>query len=90
MLVTLDEKDGWAVGTVKDTGIGIAPEDQTRIFEEFYRTRQAKQIEPRGTGLGLPLIKRIVEGHGGTVEVESALGKGSRFIFRLPLAREGQ
>ncbi len=83
--VTLEEKDGWAVGTVEDTGIGIAPEDQVKVFEEFYRTPQAKEVEPRGTGLGLPLVKRIVEGHGGTIEVESALGRGSRFTFRLPL-----
>jgi signal transduction histidine kinase len=82
--VTLEEKDGWAMGTVEDTGIGIAPEDQPRIFEEFYRTSQAKEFEHRGTGLGLPLVKRVVEGHGGTVEVESALGQGSRFTFRLP------
>jgi two-component system sensor histidine kinase/response regulator len=86
--VTLEEKDGWAVGTVEDTGIGIAPQDQPRIFEEFYRTSQAKEFEHRGTGLGLPLVKRIVEGHGGTVEVESALGQGSRFSFRLPVATE--
>jgi len=85
--VTLEEKDGWAVGTVEDTGIGIASEDQARIFEEFYRTPQAKEFAYRGTGLGLPLVKRIVEGHGGTIEVESALGQGSRFIFRLPVAR---
>jgi two-component system sensor histidine kinase/response regulator len=84
--VTLEEKDGWAIGTVKDTGIGIAPEDQAKIFEEFYRTPQAKEIEYRGTGLGLPLVERIVEGHGGTIEVESALGQGSRFSFRLPVA----
>jgi signal transduction histidine kinase len=84
--VTLEEDDGWAIGTVKDTGIGIAPEDQARIFEEFYRTPQAKEFERRGTGLGLPLVKRIVEGHGGTIEVESALGQGSRFSFRLPVA----
>jgi len=85
--VTLDDQGEWAVGTVEDTGIGIAPEDQGKIFEEFYRTPQAKAVEPRGTGLGLPLVKRIVEGHGGTIEVESALGQGSRFIFRLPVAR---
>jgi len=84
--VTLDDEGRWAVGTVEDTGIGIAPEDQARIFDEFYRTPQAKEMEPRGTGLGLPLVKRIVEGHGGTIEVESALGQGSRFTFRLPLA----
>jgi two-component system sensor histidine kinase/response regulator len=83
--VTLEERDGWAVGTVEDTGIGIAPEDQAKVFEEFYRTPQAKEFEHRGTGLGLPLVKRIVEGHGGTIEVESALGQGSRFTFRLPV-----
>lgn len=82
--VALEEEKGWAVGMVEDTGIGIAPEDKTRIFEEFYRTRQAKEMEPRGTGLGLPLVKRIVEGHGGSIEVQSALGQGSRFVFRLP------
>jgi two-component system sensor histidine kinase/response regulator len=87
--VTLEEKDGWAVGMVEDTGIGIAPEDQAKIFEEFYRTPQAKEMEHRGTGLGLPLVKRIVEGHGGTIEVESALGQGSRFSFRLPVANHG-
>jgi signal transduction histidine kinase len=84
--VTLEEKDRWAVGTVEDTGIGITSEDQSRIFEEFYRTPEAKKMERRGTGLGLPLVKRIVEGHGGTIEVESALGRGSRFVFRLPVA----
>jgi two-component system phosphate regulon sensor histidine kinase PhoR len=82
--VVLEEEERWAVGMVEDTGIGIAPEDKTRIFEEFYRTRQAKEMEPRGTGLGLPLVKRIVEGHGGSIEVQSALGQGSRFVFHLP------
>jgi signal transduction histidine kinase len=84
--ITLDDEGGWAVGTVEDTGIGVAPEDQEKIFEEFYRTPQAKAVEPRGTGLGLPLVKRIVEAHGGTIEVESALGQGSRFTFRLPVS----
>jgi len=84
--ITLDEEGGWAVGTVEDDGIGIAPEDQAQVFEEFYRTPQAKEMEPHGTGLGLPLVKRIVETHGGTIEVESALGQGSRFTFRLPVA----
>lgn len=83
--ILLDEMDGWAVGVVEDSGIGIAPKDQARIFEEFYRTSQAKALEPRGTGLGLPLVKRIVEGHGGDIRVESELGRGSRFTFRLPL-----
>jgi signal transduction histidine kinase len=86
--ILLDEADGWAVGMVEDTGIGISPEDQLHIFEEFYRTRQAKEMEPRGTGLGLPLVKRIVEGHRGEIQVESELGKGSRFTFRLPLSSQ--
>ena len=86
--IILDKEGDWAVGTVEDTGIGITSEDQAHIFEEFYRTTQAKEMEPRGTGLGLPLVKRIVEGHGGTIEVESALGQGSCFTFRLPVAAE--
>lgn len=84
--VVLDEQDGWAIGTVEDTGIGIPPEDQARIFEEFYRTPQAKELAPHGTGLGLPLVKNIVEAHGGSIGVESEVGKGSRFTFRLPTA----
>jgi two-component system sensor histidine kinase/response regulator len=84
--VTLQEEGGWVTGMVEDTGIGIAPEDQSRIFEEFHRTPQAKEIDARGTGLGLPLVKRIVEGLGGTLEVRSELGQGSRFSFCLPAA----
>jgi len=87
--VILEEREGWAVGTVEDTGIGIAPEDRARIFEEFYRAPQAKEVEPHGTGLGLSLVKRVVEGHGGTIAVESQLGQGSRFTFRLPVAPTG-
>lgn len=83
--VILRELDEWAIGTVEDTGIGIALEDQARIFQEFYRTSQAKELEPHGTGLGLSLVKRIVEGHGGTIEMVSDLGRGSRFTFRLPV-----
>jgi signal transduction histidine kinase len=83
--IRLEVHDQWAVGTVEDTGIGIAAEHLSQIFEEFYRTPQAKQMKPRGTGLGLPLVKQIVEGHNGIIEVESVPGKGSRFTFRLPL-----
>lgn len=84
--VVLDEQDSWAVGTVEDTGIGIPPEEQAHIFEEFYRTPQAKELAPHGTGLGLPLVKNIVEALGGSISVESEVGKGSRFTFRLPTA----
>ncbi len=68
---------------VADQGIGIPPEEQERIFERFYRVdRGTRRIE--GTGLGLYLVKAIVEAHGGKVWVESAPGRGSIFIFTLP------
>ena len=84
--IGLDENDGWAIGTVEDTGISIALEEQDKIFEEFYRTPQARQMQPRGTGLGLALVKQILELHGGTIEVSSEPGKGSKFSFWLPVA----
>jgi signal transduction histidine kinase len=85
VVITLDEEKGWAIGTVEDSGIGIFTEHQAQVFEEFFRTPQAKDHNHLGTGLGLSLAKRIVEGHGGSIELKSDLGKGSRFRFRLPL-----
>ncbi|MGH7810921.1 MAG: ATP-binding protein, partial [Candidatus Binatia bacterium] len=71
--------------SVSDTGIGIAPEDQPKIFEEFRQvgSDNAKKIE--GTGLGLTLAKKFVELHGGRIWVESEVGKGSKFTFSLPI-----
>ena len=71
--------------SVTDTGIGIAQEDQPRIFEEFRQvgSDNAKKIE--GTGLGLTLAKKFVELHGGRIWLESEVGKGSKFIFTLPI-----
>jgi len=77
-------------GSVEDTGIGIAEEDLPRIFDEFYRTRTAKEMVSGGTGLGLPIVKRIVETYGGEIHVESEVGKGSRFTFTLPIHAETQ
>lgn len=71
--------------SVKDTGIGIAPEDQVRLFEKFYRIRRKETGEIQGTGLGLAIVKSIVERHGGRVWVESALNQGSTFTIALPL-----
>jgi len=85
--VKLGEVDGWVIGSVCDTGIGIASEDLPKIFEEFYRTTQAKKFARTGTGLGLTLVKQILEGHGGTIEVDSQLGEGSCFTFRLPATK---
>src|SRR5207237_10156973 len=72
---------------VEDTGIGIAPEDQTRIFEEFRQVGRERSRE--GTGLGLTLTKRFVELHGGRISVESTPGKGSTFSLTLPLRVPG-
>ncbi|MFZ5918785.1 MAG: ATP-binding protein [Chloroflexota bacterium] len=76
--------DDGIVGEVQDTGIGISKEDQAHLFTEFFRTDQAKTFARRGTGLGLSIVKQIVEQYGGQITVESELGLGSRFTFRLP------
>jgi signal transduction histidine kinase len=77
--------DGEVRVSVRDTGVGIAPEDLGRIFEEFSQAGGiAREIE--GTGLGLPLARRMVELHGGRLTVESVVGAGSTFTFALPLA----
>lgn len=71
--------------TVWDTGIGIAPEDQERIFGEFQQVDSSFSRNYEGTGLGLALTKKLVELHGGKIWVESKLGKGSRFTFSIPI-----
>jgi signal transduction histidine kinase len=78
---TVDE----AAIVVRDTGPGISPEDLEQIFEPFYRGQAQKAIP--GTGLGLPIAKRVAEAHGGRIEVETALGKGT--ALRISLPRKG-
>ena len=70
--------------SVTDTGIGIAPEDQAAVFDEFKQVGTDSARKAEGTGLGLALTKKFVELHGGTIRVESTLGKGSTFAFTLP------
>jgi two-component system sensor histidine kinase/response regulator len=85
----VDREQEQVIGTVSDTGIGVVAEDITRIFEDFYRTEEAKAMQETGTGLGLPIVQQVVEKYGGIVEVESVVGQGSTFRFTLPLANRG-
>jgi len=70
---------------VTDQGIGIAPEDLPRMFQKFYRPQRTIEGGFEGTGLGLTLVKEVVEAHGGTIEIQSELAKGTRFTIALPL-----
>jgi two-component system OmpR family sensor kinase len=83
--VILDYKDPHALTQVKDTGIGIAPEHQTRIFDRFYRVNQDRSRHIGGCGLGLPIARAIALAHNGSLEVQSEQGLGSTFTVRLPL-----
>jgi two-component system phosphate regulon sensor histidine kinase PhoR len=84
--VRLAERDGRAVLEVDDTGIGIPTRDLPRIFERFYRVDRARSRETGGTGLGLSIARHIAERHGGRIEAESELGRGSTFRVTLPTA----
>jgi signal transduction histidine kinase/DNA-binding response OmpR family regulator len=76
---------GMLVVSVTDTGMGIAPADQPKVFERFKQVGDTLTDKPKGTGLGLPICREIVEHHGGKIWVESELGKGSTFSFSLPI-----
>jgi signal transduction histidine kinase len=71
---------------ISDRGPGIPDDEQGRVFDAFYRGRKAVLDQVHGTGLGLHLVKSIVEAHGGTVSLESQPGEGSTFIVRIPAA----
>jgi two-component system, NtrC family, sensor histidine kinase HydH len=80
LILTTRREGGTVVLDLTDTGVGMTEEVRSRIFDAFFSTR------PAGSGLGLPTTRKIVEGHGGTIHVQSEPGKGSRFTIRLPLA----
>jgi len=86
--VEVSATDGAFRVAVADTGPGIAPEDQEKIFEEFQQVDSSSTRKKGGTGLGLSIAKRIVEMHGGRIWVDSSPGKGSTFWFTLPVRVE--
>jgi signal transduction histidine kinase len=71
---------GWVAVSIGDTGVGISPEKKPRLFEPLFTTKA------KGVGLGLALTKMLVEAHGGSIHVESEVGKGSTFTVRLPVS----
>lgn len=81
--VTLSKNGKMIEGIVEDNGIGISEEDLVHIWERFYRADPARSTDSH-SGLGLSMVKWIVEAHGGTIRAESRLGEGTRFIFEIP------
>ena len=82
--VNLSPRDNEIVFCVKDYGIGISMKDQERIFDRFYRGDKPQKLGIKGSGIGLTIVKQIVEAHGGTIDIESEVGNGSRVTVRLP------
>ena len=85
VVVSLAQEDGHVACRVSDTGMGMSSEDQAEVFAKFFRTSSVRRTAIPGVGLGLPISKAIVEAHGGTIEVDSKLGQGTTFTFRVPV-----
>jgi len=83
--VTAEQRDNWVEVAVADTGEGIPAEDLPYIFERLYRVDKSRARATGGSGLGLTIARSLVEAHGGRIEAQSELGKGSRFTFTIPI-----
>jgi len=83
--VELTSNEDQVTLSISDTGVGIAPVDIPRLFDHFYRGGGDRSQDDQGSGLGLTIVKSIVERHGGKVSVDSRLGEGSTFTITLPL-----
>ena len=86
--VELRRESSEIVLEVADSGLGIPPESLSRVFERFYRVDKARSRAEGGTGLGLAIVKHTAQIHGGQVDVESRIGRGSTFRIHLPVGRE--
>jgi len=88
IVITVEKVAGNVAFTVVDTGIGVPQEEQSHLFNKFFRAKNARKQRPDGTGVGLYLARRVVMAHGGSIIFSSHEGKGSTFGFRLPLSDE--
>ncbi len=86
IVITLVKKEPFLEISVRDTGIGIPKEELPKLFSKFFRAANVLKYETEGTGLGLYIVKNIVEAHGGKVWVESIENRGTTFFFTLPMA----
>jgi signal transduction histidine kinase len=84
--VSLGQDETHVTGVVCDTGIGISQEDLPHVFDEFFRAKNARSVSPHGTGVGMAVVRRVIENWGGKIWVESTLGVGTTFTFVLPRA----
>jgi signal transduction histidine kinase len=82
--VSLRKHDAKADFSISDTGVGISEEDQERIFERFYKADKSRTRSTGGSGLGLSIVKKIIDLHKGMIQVESKVGMGTTFIVSLP------
>ncbi|MEV5040329.1 sensor histidine kinase [Microbacterium sp. LMI1x-1-1.1] len=89
-VVAAVDEDGWGAVTVADEGIGMSPDDVERVFTPYFRAQAAQEGGVPGTGLGMGIAREIVESHGGSITVESALGHGTTVTVRLPAAGRGE
>jgi signal transduction histidine kinase len=88
VLIGAEAADSSVRIAVSDTGIGIAPEEMQKIYSEFYRSPRARAFADSGSGLGLTIVRNIVQSHGGTIDIESQLDKGTTVSVTLPAARQ--
>lgn len=84
MTLSAERAESAVLLRVQDTGSGIAPEHVAHVFDRFYRADSARTAQSGEAGLGLAIARSIVEGHGGTISVESTPGQGTTFTIRLP------